>query len=261
MILEIFKNSFEYAFRNKKLLLKLGFLSILSFLIVPLILICGYSYRIIEIGLRGMMDSFDPIPQLNNWKKMFIQGLKILLTIIIYSIIPILILAFMSINTTIIQTFDFVDLSNFNIQLDVGFIFILLIAILFLFSFLMTIVAIPHMIKNNSLKYAFKVKDLLKIIRYVGTGEFITFYIAIIILVLVLPLITFITSQIIVSLINGLVILITGTHIGISLINYLNIIVFAIILFFLTIPILTIAGNRAISFMYNDDGLENQEDI
>lgn len=261
MILEIFKNSFEYAFKDKKLLLKLGLLSISSFLILPLVLICGYSYRIIEIGLNGMMDSFDPLPKLDSYIKMFIQGLKMLVVAFIYLLIPILILANLFINTNIIQTFEFVDFSNFSIQLDVGFIFILLIAILFLFSFLMTIVAIPHMIKNNSLKYAFKVNDLLKIIRYVGTGEFILFYISVIILVIVIPLIIFIASQIIVSLINYIVILITGAHIGISILNYLNISVFAVILFFLSLPTLIIAVNRAISFMYNDDGIENQESI
>lgn len=258
MILEIFKNSLGYALKNKKILLKLGTLSILSFLILPLILILGYSYQIIEIGLKGLMDSFDPLPEMKNYKKMIIQGLKVLVIAIVYSIIPILILIATFINTRIIQTFTFVNLSNFNIHLDIGFIFIFLIAVLFLLSFLMTIVAIPHMIKNNSLKYAFKIKDLFKIIKYVGTKKYIEFYIIIIIFVLILPIITFILTQVIVSLIDGLVILTTGTHIVTLQIYYLNITTFTAILFFLTIPILTISLNRAVSFMYNDDGLKNQ---
>lgn len=49
MILEIFTGSFEYSFKNKKAIvnaIKIGILSLLSFLILPMFLVFGFSYRV-----------------------------------------------------------------------------------------------------------------------------------------------------------------------------------------------------------------------
>ncbi|MDR1722181.1 MAG: DUF4013 domain-containing protein, partial [Methanobrevibacter sp.] len=86
MILEIFKDAIEYSFKDKKLLLKLGVLKLLSFLIFPLFLLLGYSRRVMHTGLNGMINSNDPVPPLNNWGGMFVDGLKTALVIFAYSL-------------------------------------------------------------------------------------------------------------------------------------------------------------------------------
>ena len=45
MIIEIFRDSIEYTFKDIAIL-KLGIFSLLSFLIIPIFILAGYSYAI-----------------------------------------------------------------------------------------------------------------------------------------------------------------------------------------------------------------------
>ena len=48
MILDIYKDSFEYASKNVKNLLILGVFYLFGFLVIPMFFILGYNYRIIK---------------------------------------------------------------------------------------------------------------------------------------------------------------------------------------------------------------------
>ena len=141
MILDIYKDSFEFASRKIPILLILGVLSFLSFLIIPLIFFYGYNYRVIKISTQSMINVDDVPPDFNDLKGMFIDGLKYLAVCIAYIIIPVIVLVLSA------------QMNN-GILLLIG----LFLALIFsLFSFL----AAPHMAANNdSLKSAFAISEL-----------------------------------------------------------------------------------------------------
>ena len=92
MILTIYKDSISYSLMEKSVLLKLGIITILGFLIMPLVLLFGYSYRVILAGLNStLMINESSLPTFKNLKLMFIQGLKMIIVLLVYSIPPIII--------------------------------------------------------------------------------------------------------------------------------------------------------------------------
>lgn len=84
MILDILKDSLEYSAQSWKTVFKVGFLIFVSFLFFPIFLVGGYSYRITSIALNGMINGEDPLPEFKNWKKMFIEGIKVFAVKFIY---------------------------------------------------------------------------------------------------------------------------------------------------------------------------------
>lgn len=94
MIIDVFTDAFRYTTKDIKPLLKLGVLSFFSFLIIPIFLLEGYSFRVIKIGAQGMINGQDPLPDFKDLFSMFIDGVKIVLIRIVYYIIPVIILLF-----------------------------------------------------------------------------------------------------------------------------------------------------------------------
>ena len=56
MILDIYKDSFEYSAKDLKTLLILGVTYFLTFLVLPLFLVYGYSYRVTKVSVEGMIN-------------------------------------------------------------------------------------------------------------------------------------------------------------------------------------------------------------
>jgi len=95
MLLEILKDSLRYNFKNVGSISTMGILFLFSFLVLPIILIFGYSYRITEIGLNGLINtemliSTDKDLKFNDFKKMFKDGIKTIILVISYLLIPII---------------------------------------------------------------------------------------------------------------------------------------------------------------------------
>ena len=259
MLKEIYSGSFEYSFKNKKAItsiIKVGILLLLSFLIIPLILFFGFSYRVILIGLTGSISyTNDPMPKFNYLGEIFIQGLKVFFVGVIYflPVIAILAIGFCS----GIADVHFYNLSNFSINFDFSLSFFILLLLVFL-SFLFTSVAIPHMVNNNgSISYAFKIKDLIKLIKYTSIVNYIYFFIISIIFLIVLILISFILSQFLISLIGIIFIAIYSFDLSDTIYGCLNVGMF-LLFFIFSMGLFTIIESRVISFMYNDDGLEEE---
>ena len=260
MILEIFSGSFEYAFKNKnafKSVIKVGILSILSFLILPIFILFGFSYRTILIGLTGSISfTKDPMPKFNNLGNLFIEGAETLFVSIIYYLPTIIITAILFMNE--LTSIDFVNLSDFSINISFNINFLIVIILCFI-SFMFLSTAIPHMVNNNSLLHAFKIKDLINLIKYTSVSNYLMFFIISIILFVVFTFVDFILSQILVAIINNIHIAFYSVDLTVTILGYLNVIMF--LLFFLfSMGLYLIIESRAISFMYNVDGLENNLD-
>ncbi|WP_296887739.1 DUF4013 domain-containing protein [uncultured Methanobrevibacter sp.] len=227
MILDIYKDSIEFASRKISILLVLGVLSFFNFLIVPLIFVYGYNYKIIKLSTQSMINVDAVPPEFSGLKEMFIDGLKYIVVNLIYMIIPIIIIVF-------------AILSKSQLLLVIGFLLALLCVA---FSFL----AIPHMAANNdSLKSAFALGELKEIMSFIGYGKYIAAYLGIV-------FISF-AVIIIVSFIIGIIFNIFGIAAsGVSTAGFgqLTVLINNAILLFLVSPFLLIFKNRSQGLIYN----------
>jgi hypothetical protein len=85
---EIVSDSIKYPTSNWGKVLILGVIMIASFLIVPVFLLIGYLFRIIKATLAGL----DELPEFDEVGEMFIDGLKVFVVGIVYSI-PVIIIS------------------------------------------------------------------------------------------------------------------------------------------------------------------------
>ncbi|MDR2967907.1 MAG: DUF4013 domain-containing protein [Methanobacteriaceae archaeon] len=251
MLLEIFRDSFEYSFKEKKSILSLGVLLFLSIFIVPIFLINGYSYRIIKIGVNGMINGNDPLPEFKNIGTIFLEGIKIFIVRFIYLIPGAVVLILFSIVNISISVIGKHETPEYSVFLFIQLGIIAISIVIWLISLAISNVAIPHMIANKeSLKFAFKIKDILNIIKSIGFYEYIEFYTGYIVLYLGIISAAFLLI-ILIGLIFGLIL---SPIIGPIALGYST--GFMFIFYFLSAvliiyPFFMIFENRAIALMYN----------
>jgi len=245
MILEIFKDSLEYSFKKPKTILKIGFLVFLSLFIVPQFLVNGYSYRITRIGVNGMINGNDPLPEFERWGKMFLEGVKIFIVRFIYLIPGTMI--FLIFSSGIYSLTKFPGYGVLLIELGV----IAISIILWLIFYLLSIVAIPNMIYNKgSLKSAFKIKEILYIIKSIGVLKYIKFYTGCIVLILGILAAVYLLIALI-GLISGLTL---SAIIGPAGLGFSGVVIASIsiiVLIFIIAPFFMIFESRGIALMYN----------
>lgn len=251
MLLEIFKDSLEYSYKDPKSILKFGILALLSIFFIPIFFVAGYYYRITDIGLKGTINGEDPLPKFEKLSKMFVQGFKVLIVRFIYLIPGILIflipherpygMNFLP-NSTLLS-FEFGILS--------------LAVILWIIFYLFSSVAITNMINNNgSLRSAFKFKEIMGIIKSIGIIRYVKFYFGCIILAIG-----------ILGAVLGVILLITGSvtfiiWIATSLkslpfvVGSFIAVLFSFIAVLFLIPFFLTFEGRAIALLYNMRELE-----
>ncbi|WP_409199582.1 DUF4013 domain-containing protein [Methanobrevibacter sp. DSM 116169] len=238
MIFEIYQDSIGYIIKDKKIL-NLGIISILSFLIIPIIILAGYSYRTTEISLESMVNLNKKKPSFKNIKELLSQGIKVIIVTLIYSI-PLFIAAYLlSSIDFIIRIVETSGMSTIEFNLE----FIGILAIISFISFLFISVAIPIMINNNgSLKSAFKIKEIIKIIKNVEVINYLKFIILLIITFIGILILIFLVGQILINLIA-----ITGFLIP----GHAVILFYIAIGMFFVIPAYILCESRAIGLIYN----------
>ena len=88
MILDIYKDSLEYSAKDWKTLVILGIFALFHFLLIPVFLITGYNYRVINTAVHGIINGRDPLPGFDDIIEMFIDGVKVVIVQIAYLIVP-----------------------------------------------------------------------------------------------------------------------------------------------------------------------------
>ena len=162
MILDIYKDSFEFASKKISILLILGVLSFFNILVIPLVFFCGYNYRVVKLSTESMINGEDVPPEFSDFKQMFIDGLKLIIVLLCYLVVPFILIA--------ISIYG----NSFNVALLVIGLILLFVATLF--SYL----AIHHMAVNgDSLKSAFALSEINAIMASIGYLRYIIFYIGI----------------------------------------------------------------------------------
>jgi hypothetical protein len=258
MILDIFKDCFEYSFKEPKTIIKLGVLSVLSSLIfIPYFFISGYYYRIIKIGVNGMINGDDPLPEFNNWLTMFLDGIKIFIVrfvyfipgVIVYSLGSAIVVLF-SIQTVVINVSAVDSIYSFIPTLFVIFGVISISAIVWLIFYLLSNVAIPHMINEGSFMSIFKINEIIAIIKSIGVYKYLQFYLGCIVLFLGIISATFLFFALIGSAL-GLMIAPAMGPLAMGFPLIFMIITSSIALYLFLNPFFMIFEGRAIALMYN----------
>ncbi|MCL2687157.1 MAG: DUF4013 domain-containing protein [Methanobrevibacter sp.] len=196
-------DSAKYSFKVKRSFLFLGFLfwalshnfrvilnenfSLAMFLIIPLMLFTfiegGYLATIIEDTIFGLNIQ----PKFENYKNLIFKGIKEVLIVFIYSIIPIFTLIVLLIFDSALFTFNIANLILFSL-----FIFLLFC------SFIVLQGAIIHYEYSHAkFKTAFEFRLILRKLRSMGVNRFITsFSMLTLILVFIIPITTGITEEV-----------------------------------------------------------------
>jgi hypothetical protein len=170
---EIISDSLKYPTSNWGKVLILGVIMIASILIVPIFLLIGYLFRIIKATLAGL----DELPEFDEIGEMFVDGLKVFVVGIVYSI-PVIIIstiigaivgssnsATLSLNPSMIWAFVLVYIVYIIIAVIIG---------------LIEVIAIANMAYyDGDLGSAFRFSEILDHIARIGWGKYIATYIVI----------------------------------------------------------------------------------
>ena len=171
---EIISDSIKYPSSNWGKVLILGIITIASVLIVPVFLLIGYVFRIIKATLAGI----DELPEFDEIGGMFVDGLKVFVVGIIYSI-PVYIIAL------IVGLLMGSGSAASAASLGPGYVLALLLSnlVTFIISLIVGLVAIMAVVNmaynDGDLGAAFRFSDLLNVIATIGWGKYIVTYIVI----------------------------------------------------------------------------------
>jgi len=146
MILDILYDSLKYSFSNPKNILKLGLFELFSIFFIPSFFVSGYQYKIIKHSLNLMIHENTQMVELNGFKELFINGIKLYFVKLVYLIIPVSLMILLRLD--IIQGLSYLAL------------FTLLFVVMYCYSY----VAIAHMIRHDSVRKAFNLKEITNII-------------------------------------------------------------------------------------------------
>lgn len=158
----MFSDSYiSYPFSNSNRILGLGLLFCAGvFLIIPAVFAGGYLMRIIENTIEGNYE----LPPFENWKNMFIDGLKVAVVVIFYAL------------PGILSEFALYVLVQSGYALTLNpwlLIWLLMLTIIFYVSaYILSITALPRMAYKKQLKAAFEIKMVVNDIRCIGLKKY-----------------------------------------------------------------------------------------
>ena len=187
MILDIYKDSLEYSAKDLKTLLILGVTYFLSFLLLPIFLIYGYSYRVTKISVEGMINGNDPLPAFDNVIDMFVDGIKVVVVYLVYLLVPFIIFLLFAMVSSAIGGY------GESALMAIGSI--------------VTVVAANMANYDDSLAKAFDFNEIIEIIKSVGVVRSIGAYLGLAIICLAL----YITVFLLIWFVFGFFGIITGT--------------------------------------------------
>ena len=170
---EIISDSIKYPSSNWGKVLILGVIMIASILIVPVFLLIGYLFRIIKASLAGL----DELPEFDEIGEMFVDGLKVFVVGIVYSI-PVIIISIIIGALLGSTTSTSLSLNPYMIwAIVLGYaVYIIVAAIIGLIE----VIAIANMAYyDGDLGAAFRFSEVLDHIARIGWGKYIVTYIVI----------------------------------------------------------------------------------
>lgn len=240
MILDIFKDALEYSAQDWKTLVILGVIALFSFLLLPVFLITGYNYRVINTAVNGVINGRDPLPGFDDLVAMFVDGVKLVVVQIAYMIIPI------AIFLVVIAISSQLSGGWAALLIVIGFLIALIAGII---AYLMLQIGVCHMIYNDGqLSKAFAFSEIKEIIDEIGWFDCILTYVGLVIITCVISTV--------VSTIIGLVFTafgFSGLMLGINTsgVFLLGMLINISVAMFFVGPYLSIFNSRSIGLLYS----------
>ena len=192
---EIISDSIKYPSSNWGKVLILGVIMIASILIVPVFLLIGYLFRIIKATLAGL----DELPEFDEIGEMFVDGLKVFVVGIVYSI-PVIIISIIIgalLGSTNSASLSLNPYMIWAVVLGYA-VYIIVAAIIGLIE----VIAIANMAYyDGDLGAAFRFGEVLDHIARIGWGKYIVTYIVIAIVAFIGFLIGMLTLFILIGII------------------------------------------------------------
>ncbi len=242
MILDIYKDAMEYSVQDGKRLIKLGIICLFNFLILPIFLQLGYSYRVTKVAVKGMINGDDALPDFSDAISMFIDGLKIFVVKFVYIIVPIIIFA------VFMWAGRAVGGSAGGIITGIGVILTVVIGVV---AYILSDLAVCHMAaEDEALSTAFDIKSLRAIAKSIGWLRLIGFYIGLLLIMLIITLVVILFLVILFTIFGIFGSALAG---GAGLVGVLGVgfIVMFAIFSFIVGPFLSIFEARSIGLVYN----------
>jgi len=186
---DVVSDSLKYPSSNWSKVVILGILLLISILIIPIFLSLGYMFRVIKATLAGV----DELPSFDEWEEMLIDGVKLFLVYLIYSLPAIIIGIFSVISlwsslrslTYITQTSggNITPDAFFNILGGTFLIGMIIAGLYILVIYPIMAVAVGNMAYyNGELGAAFRFDEILSTIYEIGWVDLIIWYIMMIVL-------------------------------------------------------------------------------
>ena len=234
MILDIYKDAFEYSAQDWKTLLILGVICLFSVLLLPIFLITGYNYRVINNAVHGVINGRDPLPKFDEIVNMFVDGIKVAIVQIAYVIVPAIIFLIFMFGASYAGDVAAVAL------MIIGCLITLVVGVV---ACLMNQMALCHMAYNDGeLSKAFALKEIKGVIDDIGWFNCILTYLGLII-------ITVVISSVVTAIVGSIftVLGMSGFLIDATLLGMLLNVVVSM---FIIGPYLSIFNARSIGLLY-----------
>ena len=239
MILDIYKDALEYSAKDWKTLVILGVMCFFSFLLLPIFLITGYNYRVIENAVHGIINGRDPLPGFEDLIDMFVDGIKVVIVQIAYLLVPCIVFIIFALIAS--QLPDFASVAAMVIGCLITFVLVVV-------ACLMNQMGICHMAYNEgAFTKAFAISEIKKVVDDIGWFECIATYLGLII-------ITVVISAVVTSIIYAIFMVfgVSGAVLGAdpSGIFILGVLFNSAITMFIVGPYLSIFNSRSIGLLY-----------
>lgn len=239
MILDIYKDSLEYSAKDWKTLVILGVISLFSFLLLPVFLITGYNYRVINTAVHGIINGRDPLPNFDDLIDMFVDGVKVVIVQIAYLLVPFIVFLIFA---AIAANLGGIASSALMI---VGCIITFALIVV---ACLMNQMGLCHMAYNDgAFSKAFAVREIKEVIDEIGWFNCIATYLGLII-------ITVVIAAVVTAIIYAIFVAfgISGAILGAdpSGIFVLGVLINSLITMFIVGPFLSIFNARSIGLLY-----------
>jgi hypothetical protein len=173
---EIISDSFKYPGSNpehlntnRKRWLIFGLLMFTTLVVIPGIFVAGYALRVTRKTIQG--DS--KMPEYDEWAGMVLDGLKVIVTTIVYYFIPtILVILGAGQFYLMAYVYGVLNLTLINwLPLIIG-------VLLFIPVIMFYMMALSNMAYHNRLGAAFNMGEIIQRIETIGYGRFILWWVA-----------------------------------------------------------------------------------
>ncbi|KAF5089251.1 DUF4013 domain-containing protein [Methanobacterium aggregans] len=181
----VMTDSIKYPSSNWKKVLILGVMILFSFLIIPLFVALGYFLRVLKASLAGLED----LPEFDEWVDMIVDGIKVFLVGIVYSLPAIVILAVSMIaiwgslsSITAMQSAGMSPTTALGMFTGIGFVGMIVAMLYLLIITPVLYVAIANMAYNEELGAAFRFSEIIGLISQIGWVDLIVWYVVVILI-------------------------------------------------------------------------------